>query len=130
MAHHYVPRFYLKNFAFNEEETLVYSMSRDYTIHDKPSKISKICAKKNYNTPEQERAQSSLESEYAEKLRNLIQAAQGKYNFSIVDEFINNTFAKLWCVGLSRYLMNSTDSTEMFSDLVNNNRIRFLRKYF
>ena len=88
MAHHYVPRFYLKNFAFNEEETLVYSMSRDYTIHDKPSKISKICAKKNYNTPEQERAQSSLESEYAEKLRNLIQAAQGKYNFSIVDEFI------------------------------------------
>ena len=46
------------------------------------------------------------------------------------DDLLFNTFAKLWCVGLSRHLMNSTNSTEMFSDLLNNNRIRFLWKYF
>ena len=77
-------------------------MSRDYTIHDKPSQISNICSKKNYNTPEQERTQSSLESEYAEILRNLIATVQGKNNFYIVDEFIqfvsfmlgNNIFAR------------------------------------
>ena len=86
--HHYVPRFYLRHFASDSGESQVFSMSKDHTIHDKPSQISNICTKKNYNTPEQERAQSSLESEYAEKLRNLIEAAQGKYNFSIVDEFI------------------------------------------
>ena len=63
-------------------------MSRDYTIHDKPSQISNICSKKNYNTLEQERTQNSLESEYAKILRNLIATVQGKNNFYIVDEFI------------------------------------------
>ena len=42
----------------------------------------------------------------------------------------NNTFAKLSGVELSRYLMNSPDRTKPFSDLINNNRFRFLRKYF
>lgn len=84
MAHHYVPRFYLKYFAFDSDRSEVFSMSKDFTIHDKPSQISKICAKKNYNTPEQEREQSSLESKHAEILR----ALKGKYNFSIVDKLI------------------------------------------
>ena len=88
MAQHYVSRFYFKPFACDSDKSLVFSMSRDYTIHDKPSQISNICSKKNYNTPEQERTQSSLESEYAEILRNLIATVQGKNNFYIVDEFI------------------------------------------
>ena len=102
MAQHYVSRFYFKPFACDSDKSLVFSMSRDYTIHDKPSQISNICSKKNYNTPEQERTQSSLESEYAEILRNLIATVQGKNNFYIVDEFIqfvsfmlgNNIFAR------------------------------------
>ena len=88
MAHHYVPRFYLKNFAFDAEENLVFSMSRDYTVHGKPSPISKICAKKNYNTPEQETEQNTLENGYSQVLRNLIETAgQEKFDFSF-DGFI------------------------------------------
>ena len=45
-------------------------------------------------------------------------------------DYFSNTFAKLWCIGLSWYLMNSPDRTEAFRDLLNNNRVRFLRKYF
>lgn len=89
MAHHYVPRFYLKRFAFDADTSQVFSMSREnYTIHDKTSPVSNICAKKNYNTSEQEMQQSTLEKGYAKVLRNLIQTAgQGKSNFSF-DEFI------------------------------------------
>ena len=72
MGHHYVPRFYLKNFAFNEEKTLVYSMTKEGKIPEKPSQISNICSKKNYNTPDQEREQFNLENRHAEVLREFI----------------------------------------------------------
>ena len=49
-------------------------MSRDYTIHDEPSKICNICAKKNYNTPEQEREQSKLENRHSQILREFVNA--------------------------------------------------------
>lgn len=88
MAHHYVPRFYLKHFASDPDESQVFSMSSDYTIHDKPSQISNICAKKNYNTLKQERAQNNLENKHDEILKTLIGAVQGRYNFSILDKFI------------------------------------------
>lgn len=54
MRHHYVPRFYLKNFASDEKETLVYSMTKKGEIPNKPNAISDICQKENYNTLEQE----------------------------------------------------------------------------
>ena len=72
MAHHYVPRFYLGHYALDSNKSQVYSMDKDYTIHDKPSPISNICAKKNYNTPEQEQEQSNLEKEHSETLREFV----------------------------------------------------------
>ncbi len=73
MAQHYVSRFYIKNFACDSDKSLVFSMSRDYTIHDKPSQISNICSKKNYNTHEQEQEQCRLEGKYAKILREFVQ---------------------------------------------------------
>ena len=74
MGHHFVPRFYLKNFAFNEEKTLVYSMNKEGKIPDKPSPISKICAKENYNTLQQENKQGQLE----------------RFHSSVLEDFIKN----------------------------------------
>ena len=73
MAQHYVSRFYIKNFACDSDESQVFSMSKDYTIHDKPSPISNICSKKNYNTQEQEQEQGRLEGKYAKILREFVQ---------------------------------------------------------
>ena len=54
MGHHYVPRFYLKNFAFDEDkpknELQVFSMTKEGMIPDKPNAVSNICQKENYNT--------------------------------------------------------------------------------
>ena len=72
MAQHYVPRFYLRPFASDSDESQVFSMSKDHTIHDKTSPISKICAKKNYNTPEQEREQDNLEKKHSKILRGFV----------------------------------------------------------
>lgn len=73
MAQHYVPRYYLKHFAIDSDESHVFTMGKDFTVHDKPSPISKICAKKNYNTPDQETEQSQLEAKHAEILREFIE---------------------------------------------------------
>ena len=72
--HHYVPRYYLKPFAANPDESKVFSMSGDFTIHDEKSKISDICAKRNYNTPQQEQKQSRLEQKHAAILNKFIQS--------------------------------------------------------
>ena len=74
MAHHYVPRYYLKHFAINRDETQVYSMSTDFTVHDESSPISNICAKKNYNTPQQEQQQSDLEREHSKILDDFVKS--------------------------------------------------------
>ena len=77
MGHHYVPRFYLKNFAFNADkprnEPQVFSMTKKGMIPDKPNTVRSICQQKNYNSPEQEREQKQLEDRYAVILRDFIE---------------------------------------------------------
>ncbi len=68
--HHYVPRFYLRHFASDSGKTRVFSMNRENQIHK--NKISKICAKENYNTPQQEREQSGLENKHSKILQDFI----------------------------------------------------------
>ena len=89
MAHHYVPRFYLRHFAFNRGESQVFSMSRGYAVHDTPSQISKICAKKNYNTPQQEQDQSNLEKEHSEILREFVKSLNPA-NYNRSPEFVES----------------------------------------
>ena len=68
--HHYVPRFYLRHFACDSGESRVFSMNQNNEIHE--NKISKICAKENYNTPQQEQAQSALETKHSKILQDFI----------------------------------------------------------
>ena len=83
MAQHYVPRFYLRHFTFDSDKSQVFSMDKNFTIHDKSSPISKICAKKNYNTPQQEQEQSNLEKSDSEILREFVNSPNpGAYNRS------------------------------------------------
>ena len=74
--HHYVPRFYLKNFAFNadkhKDKPKVFSMIKEGVILDEPNNVEDICKKKNYNTPQQETRQSQFESKHARVLREFI----------------------------------------------------------
>ena len=76
MGHHYVPRFYLKNFAFNENkpknEPQVFSMTKKGMIPDKPNAVSDICQKENYNTLEQESKQTQLENFHSIILEDFI----------------------------------------------------------
>ena len=69
--HHYVPRFYLKNFACDSDKSRIFSMARQNEIY--PNKISKICSQNNYNSPEQERLQSRFESAFASILKDMIE---------------------------------------------------------
>lgn len=75
--HHYVPRFYLKNFAFNadkhKDKPKVFSMIKEGVILDEPNNVEDICKKKNYNTPQQETRQSQFESKHARVLREFIE---------------------------------------------------------
>ena len=83
MGHHYVPRFYLKNFAFNEEKTLVYSMTKEGIIPDKPNAINDICQKENYNTHLQENWQGQLECSHSIVLEKFIKNLDsGNFNLS------------------------------------------------
>ena len=68
--HHYVPRFYLRHFACDSGETRVFSMNQNNAIHK--NKISDICAKGNYNTPQQEEEQSQLENSHSKILQDFI----------------------------------------------------------
>ena len=121
MGHHYVPRFYLKNFAFNEDKTLVYSMTKEGEIPCKPSPIRNICAKKNYNTPQQEREQNELEDQYAVVLSNIINSAnKGKIDYS--DELIK----------FISFLMANNENTrrifiESFRDMIGKNMSQDIR---
>ena len=69
--HHYVPRFYLENFACETDESRLFSMNRDHKIHK--NKISKICSQNNYNSPEQERLQSRFEREFSSILKEMME---------------------------------------------------------
>lgn len=88
MGHHYVPRFYLKNFAFNEEKTLVYSMTKESKVPDKPNVIDNISQEKNYNTQQQENDQDQLEKRHSVILNEFIEAPIGE-KFDPSNEFID-----------------------------------------
>lgn len=91
MGHHYVPRFYLKNFAFNTDRYQVYSMTTEGKILDEPNAIGNICQKKNYNTPQQEQEQDRFESKHAKVLREFIETSNPEtfYNRHTFIEFIS-----------------------------------------
>ena len=119
--HHYVPRYYLKPFAANPNESRLFSMSKDFTIHDKKSKISDICAKKNYNTPQQEQEQSRLEQKHAKILNEFIQTSNPEafgQNHEFVESisflmgnniYIRDAITKILCELLERELTSRFD---------------------
>ena len=90
MGHHYVPRFYLKNFAFNfnEKKLSVYSMTKEGKIPSKPNQIGDISQEKNYNTKQQESDQAQLEKRHSVILEKFIETPIGE-KFDAFDEFIN-----------------------------------------
>ncbi|MDE0636571.1 MAG: DUF4238 domain-containing protein [Candidatus Poribacteria bacterium] len=86
--HHYVSKFYYKNFVYSTEDPLVYIM-KEGKISNRRRSSSQIGYEEDYNTPDQEQTQSQLETRYAKILRELIEAVDhGEYNASIVDKFI------------------------------------------
>lgn len=91
MRHHYVPRFYLKNFAFNTDRSQVYSMTKDGMIPEKPNNVADICQKENYNTPQQEQEQNRLENYYSVILEEFIK------NFDPEDSELCRGFLRFVC---------------------------------
>ena len=107
MVQHYVPRYYLRHFAIDSDESQVFSMSKDFTVHDELSKISKICAKKNYNTPQQEQEQSTLENRHSKILREFVKSPNpATYNRS--PEFIESVS---FLMGNNIYIRESITKT-------------------
>ena len=81
--HHYVSKLYYKNFAFNEAQSLIYLMNKEGYISSRHKSIRKISIEENYNTPDQEKEQSQLETIYREILRKFIKTpAPGNANLS------------------------------------------------
>ena len=70
--HHYVSKFYYKNFAYSKEEPFVYTMNKEGKIGNRRKSVSQIGYEADYNTPEQEQEQSRYETFYAEVLRDFI----------------------------------------------------------
>ncbi|MDE0638366.1 MAG: DUF4238 domain-containing protein [Candidatus Poribacteria bacterium] len=91
MGHHYVPRFYLKNFAYNTDRSQVYSMTTEGKILDEPNAVGDICQKKNYNTPQQEQEQGLFEEKHAHVLREFIETSNPEtfYNLHTFIELIS-----------------------------------------
>lgn len=87
--HHYVSKFYYKNFTFNPERSLVYSMNNKGRISNRHKSFKKIGYEVDYNTCEQEKAQNRLETKYSRILRDFIKTAdQVEYDFYFSDEFM------------------------------------------
>ena len=71
--HHYVSKFYYKNFVYSVEAPLVCIM-KEGKISNRRRAASQIGYDKDYNTPDQEQTQNQLETRYAKILRELIKA--------------------------------------------------------
>ena len=71
--HHYVSKFYYKNFVYSTEDPLVYTMNKEGEISNRRRSPSQIGYEADYNTPEQEQEQSRLETWYAKVLREFIE---------------------------------------------------------
>ena len=70
--HHYVSKFYYKNFVYSAEDPLVYTMNKEGKISSRRKSVSQIGYKADYNTPEQEQEQNRFETWYAGVLRDFI----------------------------------------------------------
>lgn len=70
--HHYVSKFYYKNFVYSAVDPLVYTMDKEGKISSRRKSITQIGDEADYNTPEQEQEQSRLETWYADVLRGFI----------------------------------------------------------
>ena len=70
--HHYVSKFYYKNFVYSAENPFVYTMNKEGKISNRRRSASQIGYEPDYNTPEQEQEQSRLETKYSEVLREFI----------------------------------------------------------
>lgn len=70
--HHYVSKFYYKNFASNPERSLVHSMNKGGIISSKLKSVKRISFEVDYNTSEQEQDQNRLETKYARVLRDFV----------------------------------------------------------
>lgn len=85
--HHYVSKLYYKNFAFNEAQSLVYSMNKNGYIHSRHRSIRDISAEENYNTPDQEKEQSQLEIRYKKILTEFIETSD-RENSNLSRDFV------------------------------------------
>ena len=70
--HHYVSKFYYKNFVYSKADPLVYIMNKEGEISNRRRSPRQIGYEADYNTPEQEQEQGRLETKYSEVLREFI----------------------------------------------------------
>lgn len=103
--HHYVSKLYYKNFAFNPERSLVYAMDNRGNIINRSRSIKRISFEEDYNTPDQEKEQSRLETIYREILREFIETPDpGHSNLSRdFAEFVS------FLIGNNIYIRNKLD---------------------
>ena len=73
--HHYVPRFYYKNFVYSVEEPFVYTMNKEGEISNRRRSVSQIGYEADYNTPEQETEQGRFETAFAPILKRMIETS-------------------------------------------------------
>lgn len=73
--HHYVPRFYYKNFVYSVEEPFVYAMNKEGEISNRRRSVSQIGYEADYNTPEQETEQGRFETAFAPILKRMIETS-------------------------------------------------------
>ena len=78
-------------------------MSTDFTVHNEPSLIGKICAKKNYNTPQQEQQQSDLEREHSKILDDFVKSPNPE-TFNRSREFVESVS---FLMGNNIYIRNT-----------------------
>ena len=76
--HHYVSKFYYKNFVYSAKEPLVYTMNKAGEISDRRRSPSQIGYETDYNTPEQEKEQSRFETWYAQVLRDFVKSLDSR----------------------------------------------------
>ena len=85
--HHYVSKFYYKNFGFNSVGSLVYQMDNEGKIRSRSKSTRYIGSEDDYNRPEQEREQNRLETIYREILKEFIETPNPD-NLNLSRDFI------------------------------------------
>lgn len=85
--HHYVSKFYYKNFVYSAENPFVYTMNKEGKISNRRKSASQIGYEADYNTPDQEREQGKLETKYNRVLMDFIKESDQEGHYP-ADEFI------------------------------------------